>query len=217
MVACNMNITVRLILQNKAVIQYVQVFTYFNLCYKIKLKRGIGMKNKVWKIILSIFTSILVLSCIGYYIYNSDWCINKTMNVKSVENVQLSKILKYSYSNKYENGQLKVTLTLYNVDDEIMNLARKELEEKAWLMKIYFCDKENYKLAELNLPIGDFVHYDKGVYSVQGTIAIDKKTIKKVKFIQSLYREFLNFKYKDLMNKYWTEYNKAMDNLFSFL
>ena len=170
----------------------------------------------IYRILLISIISLVLSFVLIVIIYNSDWYTNKIMLIKQSKNSQLSKVLKYSYLNKYERGQLKVNLTLSNVDDEIMNIFRGQLGEDAWLIRLYFLDEENYKLAELNFPIGDFMHADKGVYSAQGVLTIDKKTIRKIKSVQPMYREFLNFTYKDFIKYTVEKYQEAMNNLLDF-
>lgn len=172
----------------------------------------------IWKVSLIslILLGLLIWGCIS--IYNSDWFINKTMAIKEGKDIELGKKIKYSYCSKYENNKLKIKFDISNADEKIINITRNYLDESEYLIKLIFNDKDGFKLAEMDLPVGKFVHSseDKDVYYIQSSIRMEKNTIRKIKEIRPIYREILDKNYDDMQKKITNTYKKAFNNLFNF-
>ena len=172
----------------------------------------------IWKILLISLVSIgvAVALCVG--IYNSDWFINKTLQIKRANDLKLGKHTTWSYVSKYENNRLKMNLTFKNVDEKIMKIADNYLDKDEDIVQLVFMDKDGFKLAELKIPKEDFVHItsEKGQYSVQCSLMIDKKNIRQIESIEPKYKGCLDMRYSEMMKEIDSRYRKTVNNLFGF-
>ena len=172
----------------------------------------------IWKILLICLVSfgLIVAICLG--IYNSDWFINKTLKIKKVDDAKLGRNATWSYINKYEDNVLKINLTVKNVDEKVMKIVDNYWKEDEDLMQLVFVDKDGFKLAELAIPKGNFVHItsEKGQYTAQSSLKIEKRDVRKIKDIEPKYREVLDIRYDDLIKEIDSRYRRAVGNLFGF-
>ncbi len=172
----------------------------------------------VWKLLFICFVSIGLIIFLSISIYNSEWFINQTLQVKQSENIKLGKNTTWSYINKYENNKLKIQITIKNVDEKVMKIVQNYTNEDLSLLTLIFEDKDGYKITELEIPQSDFIRKDsaKGQYIIQTTLLIDKTNIRKIKKIVPAYKEALDIRYAELMKKVDNSYINTFNNFFGF-
>lgn len=172
----------------------------------------------IWKVLLISLMSIglSVFFCIS--IYNSDWFINQTIPFKKTNDIELGKNTTWNYKCKYEENRLKIQITINNIDEKMMKVADKILDENDYLIKLVFVDKDGFKLTELKIPKKDFVHIadEKGMYTIRTFIVIDKNTIRKLKDIDVEYKPIIDSKYDDMVKEIGTQYKNVIDNILGF-
>ncbi len=172
----------------------------------------------VWKLLFICFVSIGFIIFLSISIYNSEWFINQTLQVKQSENIKLGKNTTWSYINKYENNKLKIQITIKNVDDKVMKIVQSYTNEDLSLLTLIFEDKDGYKITELEIPQSAFIRKgsEKGQYIVQTTLLIDKTNIRKINKIAPAYKEALDIRYAELMKKVDNSYMNTFNNFFGF-
>lgn len=158
--------------------------------------------NKQIKILSIIVISIILLFILGICIYDSDWYINKTIQIKEGNNIQLSKKIKYNYISKYENGSLKIRLEFFGVEKDVFELASMTLNEKEFLIRLKFSDQEGFKIAEKEIFKNSFTYSTnpKGAYIVHAILSMDKQTVRKIKYMDIDYRKYLTSSYDEVLS-----------------
>ena len=157
---------------------------------------------------------IVLVVALTMFLLNSEAFITETMPIKNAQEQILKNNLKQSYSCKYENGFLKVKYELSGVDDKVFTLARKQFDDNEELVTLYFVDKGGFTVVEKRLEIKDFAQFEKGVYQAQTSILTDKKNIKKIATINTSYKTFLIYTYKQLEQQYIQKAKRQMAQLF---
>lgn len=172
----------------------------------------------VWKILFICFVSIGFIIFLIVSVYNSEWFINQTLQIKKGEDLKLGKNITYSYVNKYEDNRLKSQITIKNVDEKVMELGGNYWNKDDILLTLVFEDKDGFKISELQIPFNDFVKISgvKGQYNIQSSLMIDKTNVRKIKQISSNYMGALDARYADIIKEANNRYRKAINNIFGF-
>ncbi len=172
----------------------------------------------VWKILFICFVSIGFIIFLIVSVYNSEWFINQTFQIKKGEDLKLGKNITYSYVNKYEDNRLKSQITIKNVDEKVMELGENYWNKDDILLTLVFEDKDGFKISELQIPFNYFVKISgvKGQYNIQSSLMIDKTNVRKIKQISSNYIGALDARYADIMKEANNRYRKAINNIFGF-
>ncbi len=157
--------------------------------------------NKQIKILSIIVISIILLFISGICIYDSDWYINKTMQIKEGNNIQLSKKIKYNYISKYENGSLKIRLEFFGIEKDVFELASMTLNEKEFLIRLKFSDQEGFKIVEKEIVKNEFAYSNnpKGAYIVHASLQMDKQAVRKIKYMDMDYKKYLISSYEEVL------------------
>ncbi len=156
--------------------------------------------NKYIKLITSV-TSIAILFIVSLCAYNSDWYINKTMQIKEENNKQLTKKIKYNYTTHYEDGRLKIRIEFYGIEKDVFDLICMILNENEYLIKLKFSDNEGFKIAEKEILKTAFEYStnSKGVYIVYASLLMDKCEIRKIKHMDVAYKAYLAHSYNEIL------------------
>ena len=170
------------------------------------------MRNKfTWLLVgIVILTTILSLCFI-----NSEWFINQTMPIKQYE-MNLDKKVKQEVSCKYENHVLKIKYTMKNVDDDVLLIMKREFNENETILTLIFLDKDGFKIAEQSFSLGDFSKTEKGVYTAQKQLVIDKSMLKRIKDTKTAYKPILVYSYKELEAAWLAEQKRQLSQYFEF-
>lgn len=157
--------------------------------------------NKQISILLTVIFSIILLCISSVIIYNSDWCINKTMQIKEENNLQLTKKIKYSYITHYEDGRLKIKMSFFGIEKDVFDLINMTFNENEYLIKLKFLDEEGFKIAEKEIFKTNFEYSinSKGMYIVHTSILIDKCEVRKIKRMEISYKKYLTDSYDEVL------------------
>lgn len=149
--------------------------------------------------------TLIVLACIllcisSVTIYNSDWYINKTIQIKE-DNIELTKKIKCTYTSKYENEKLKIRMEFSGINKDVFDLIYMILNENEFLIKLKFSDREGFKITEKEIPKTAFEYSvsSKGIYIVHASLPLDKHTVRDIAYMNVDYKACLAKNYDEIL------------------
>lgn len=167
------------------------------------LKKFKKEKINIWNIIILLVIPIILFSCIFIVIYNTDWYINEiTLNNIKIS-TEISNNIQWRIDEKYEENQLKMNIKIWGIERNNLNYIYHFWNNDEPIIKLYFFDKNNFKLFEKNISINDFIPtQDKelnlntqkpsDVYLIYLNIPIEKNVVRKVNKIETIYKTALD-------------------------
>lgn len=157
---------------------------------------------KQWqKVIIGLVTIGLLIGS-GIMLYDSDWFINKTMHLKKEQGKKIGNRLTWDYTNKYEEGKLKIYMRIHNADKEVFDFVRVYLTDDDYVFKINLLDKDEFKIAEITIKSKDLIsQYDKAdEYLARVSFEMNKKDARKIYEVRPSYRGYLDKNTKEFFN-----------------